>query len=406
MSILIISKSKEMMKKSFKKTLYRFAEIPELKLNKNFGIYIHVPFCYTKCSFCPFYKEVYSEKLKQQYLSSILKEIKEKEIHGKSKWVYFGGGTPNTLKIDELNTILDELRCKVELSSIGIELLPSFLTDDYLIGLKGIGFTKISIGVESFSGNVISKTGRKNVNQSKIRKIIEYTKSLSLWANVDMMVGLPNQDSGIFLDDIKKIAAILPDQITIYPFMIIRGIKAKPGISSNEQFVLIEKASKMLKEYGYFRKGVWTFATGDDIYDSSRDELTEDYIGFGPSAFSTYGDWKVVNPELKAYIKDFKNNKRLGFIAPKTDASDEWRKFARMIYDLKCDNYKELPFYIKFFIWVLKLTGYSKDGFLTEKGKIFAHDITKTVVESLPFPIQNPNCVKNYNEYISYKTVK
>lgn len=400
---MIMSKSKQMMQRSFEKTLYRFMEIPEPMLNGHFGIYIHVPFCLSKCSFCPFYKEIFSEKLKEQYLDSVLKEIDDTDMQGEAKWIYFGGGTPNTLAIKDIYDTVERIRGKVKINSMGMELLPALLSDEYLKELKAIGFTKISIGVESFSDEIINKTGRKITTYNHIKRLIEFAKSLGLWVNVDMMVGLPNQDANVFRHDIKTISTILPDQITIYPFMIIRGLKAIPGSPSTEQFELIEEAEEMLKRCGYGRKGVWTFALGDDIYDSSRDELTEDYIGFGPAAFSTYGNWKVVNPELDAYVKNFENSKRMGFVATKTKASDEWRKFARMIYDLKVDDTRNLPSYIKILVWVLKVTGYIKHGILTGKGRIFAHEITKTVVESLPFPVQNPSCVENYDEYISYQ---
>ncbi len=401
---MIISRSKNMMRRSFEKTLYRFMEIPKPVFNGDFGIYIHVPFCLSKCSFCPFYKEIFSKKLKEQYLDAILEEIDDTDMRGEAKWIYFGGGTPNTLAIKEICSIVERIRDKVQINSMGMELLPALLSDEYPKRLKAIGFSKISIGVESFSDEVVNKTGRKITTYDHVEGLIECAKSLGLWVNVDMMVGLPNQGADAFRYDIKKISTILPDQITIYPFMIIRGLKAVPSSPPKAQFELIEEADGVLERHGYSRKGVWTFALDDDIYDSSRDELIEDYAGFGPSAFSTYGDWKVVNPELDVYVKNFENGKRIGFVAPKTKASDEWRKFARMIYDLKVDNTCNLPAYIRIFIWVLKLTGYIRDGILTGKGRIFAHQITKTVVESLPFPVQNPNCVENYNEYISYKS--
>jgi len=399
---VIISKSKEMMQRSFEKTLYRFMEVPRPVFDGHFGIYIHVPFCLSKCSFCPFYKELFSDKLKRQYLDAILKEIDDTDIQGEAKWVYFGGGTPNTLALEDIYKIVERIRGKVQINSMGIELLPALLDDEYLKGLKATGFTKISIGVESFSDEV-EKTGRKIATYDHVRGIIELAKSLGLWVNVDMMVGLPNQDANTFRYDIKTISTILPNQITIYPFMVIRGLKAVPGIPPQEQFKLIEEADELLGRFAYSRRGVWTFTLGDDIYDSSRDELIEDYAGFGPSAFSTYGDWKVVNPELGIYVKNFGNGKRMGFVATKTKASDEWRKFARMIYDLKVDNSCNLPPYIEIFTWLLKLTGYIKHGILTGKGRIFAHEITKAVVESLPFPVQNPGCVENYDEYIYYK---
>ena len=402
---MIIPTSKKMMQRSFEKTRYRFMEIPKPSFSGQFGIYIHVPFCLSKCSFCPFYKELFSEKLKRQYLDAILKEIDDTDMRGEAKWVYMGGGTPNTLAIKDLYNIVERIRGKVQINSLGMELLPALLSEEYLKELKAIGFTKVSIGVESFSDEVINKTGRKITTYDHVTGLIELAKSLGLWVNVDMMVGLPNQDADAFRYDIKQISTILPNQITIYPFMVIRGLKATPSSPPREQFELIEESDAMLKRCGYARKGVWTFALGDEIYDSSRDELIENYAGFGPSAFSTYGNWKVVNPELDVYTQNFENGKRTGFVANKTKASDDWRKFARMIYDLKVDNTRNLPSYIQIFIWLLKLTGYIRHGILTRKGKIFAHEITKTVVESLPFPVQNPDCVENYDEYASYKRV-
>ncbi len=401
---MIISTSKNMMRRSFEKTLYRFMEIPKPIFNGHFGIYIHVPFCLSKCSFCPFYKELFSQKLKKQYLAAILREIDDTDIQGKAKWLYFGGGTPNTLTTKDIYDIVERIGGKVQINSMGVELLPALVTDEYLKQLKAIGFTKISIGVESFSDEVLNKTGRKITTFDHVRQLIEFAKSLGLWVNVDMMVGLPNQDANAFRQDIKEIATILPHQITIYPFMIIRGLKAIPSSPCQEQFELIEEADEVLtRRCGYGRKGVWTFALGDDLYDSSRDELIEDYAGFGPSAFSTYGNWKVVNPELDVYVKNMENGRRMGFVAPKTKASDDWRKLARMLYDLRVDETRDLPSYIKIFIWLLKLTGYIRHEILTGKGRLFAHEITKTVVESLPFPVQNPGCVENYDEYLSYK---
>jgi len=391
-----------MIKKSFKKIIYEFIEIPELKLRDNFGIYIHVPFCYKKCSFCPFYKELFSQNLKEKYLKAIFKEINETEYKISPKWIYIGGGTPNTLKITELEIILNCLQKKAPVKSIGIELLPSLLDKDYINELKDIGFTKISLGVESLSEAVINDTNRTNVGKEKLKEFVAYAKYLNLWVNLDMMVGLPNQVPDMFLNDIKSVSDIFPNQITIYPYMIIRGEKPKDYMDNIKQFKLIEEANKILASKGYSRKNVWVFATGNNIYDSSGDELVQDYLGFGPAAFSTFGNFKIVNPELKSYLKNFEDNKKMGLVAPNSKSSNNWRKFAKMIYDLRCVYSKELPSYFGLFIFMLKLFRYSKNGHLTEKGIIFAHEITKTVIESLPFPIQNPACIKNYNEYVSY----
>ncbi|NHK31572.1 MAG: radical SAM protein [Asgard group archaeon] len=399
--------SKRMMTKSFKKTKYQFMPTPETNFVNNLGIYIHVPFCYTKCSFCPFYKEIYSDKMKEQYVEALIQEISSSNIQGESKWIYFGGGTPNTLSIEDFSRIVQSLKNKIAINNMGVELLPSLVTDEYLIGLKELGFSKISIGIETFSQEVIKKTGRKESNYQHISKIISKAKQLGFHVAVDLMVGLPKQTSKTFFDDISKIIQIKPDQITIYPFMVIRGVKAIPSCSSKEQFTLIEKVAKDLLSAGYDRKSVWIFVlSGTDVnnvYDSSKDELVCDYCGFGPASFSTYDNWKVVKPELSIWIDNIQKGKSFSLVAPKTKGTDDWRKFANKIYDLKIKNDYKFPFHIRLFDFILRLTGFYRNGYLTDKGRYFSHEITKAVVESLPFPIQNSDCVINYDEYQRYK---
>lgn len=395
---MIIPLSRRMMRRAFEKVRYRYMEIPLPPSAGNFGIYVHVPFCRTKCSFCPFYKELFSEQLKREYLEAINKEIKKADLQGQTRWIYFGGGTPNTLTVDDINGIVSALRQKVSADSIGIELLPASLTREYLEGLKGIGVTKVSLGVESFSEDVLDQTGRKVVPYEEIKAMIEAAQSMGLWVNTDIMVGLKGQTPSVFLDDIQQIAAIHPDQVTTYPLMVMRGRKYESSLPSRKQFELIEKGGGILADHGYGRSGVWMFSLGNDIYDTSGDELVEDYLGFGPGAFSTYGDWKVVNPPLDIYLDNMKNVSRMGLISHKSESANIMRRFAKMIYDMKCSDTADFPLPVKIYIKILKLAGYSRNGLLTPKGAIFAHAITKTVVEALPMPIQNPACVENWDD--------
>lgn len=397
---MITQKSKKMMVKSFEKTIYRFKETPVPSFTDNYGIYIHVPFCQKKCLFCPFYKEIYSEEKKRLYLEAIVNEIEQTNISGKPQWIYFGGGTPNILPIEDYSTIIHALKRKIKLPDIGIEILPKLATDRYFDELKKMGFSKISLGVETLDETILQKNNRDYTQPDKIFELITYAKNIGFWINVDMMVGLPNQSEQTFIDDINKITEYTPSQITTYPYMIIRNIKAQASMPNKKQFELIEQAGQILEKHNYQRHGIWIFARGTNVYDSSRDELVADYAGFGPAAFSTYGNWKVVNPDLDIYIKNYKYKTNFSFIAQKTKSTDNWRKFARMIYDLECfPDKNKYPFYINLFIKTLQLLGFSKNGNLTNKGIFFAHEITKTVVESLPFPLQNEHIVDNYEEY-------
>jgi len=401
-SSIIIKKSAEMLKKSFEKTFYTFKDLPELKVKAPFGIYVNIPLCKHFCTFCPFYKVLFTNELKDSYLSALLKDIRESILPKDAGWLYFGGGTPNVLSINELQKIVQEIKNKVIVKDMGIELHPDLLTTDYLIGLKNLGFNKISIGIESFSKVVNGNYQRKDIKIEKLEKLISYAISEKIFVNTDIMVGLKNQDYKSFMNDIEALIKLNPSQITIYPYMVLRNMKADSDIPEAEQFQLIEKAWAKLKLNAYTRKNIWCFSKDEDYYDTSRQELTGDYVGFGAASFSTYNQAKIVKPEIETYIKLFEGTERKALIAPKDPASDIWRDFASMIYDLKLTKTQHFPTFIKILLAILKISGYIKKGQFTAKGIIYSHHITKKVVESLPYPLQNTHKIVNYDEYKNF----
>ncbi|MFW9851568.1 MAG: radical SAM protein, partial [Candidatus Thorarchaeota archaeon] len=197
-----------MMIKSFQKTIYTYDKTPEVVTKDSFGVYLHVPFCFSKCAFCPFYKEIYNEKQKDQYVSAIIKEIENSGLKGEASWLYIGGGTPNTLTTKELKQIINKIHENITVSTLGIELLPTILDEKYIEGLNDIGFTKISIGVESLSEIILSKSGRKIAKKEEIKKIIEKAHNFRIWVNVDLMIGLPGQDPDSFIEDIEQVSLL------------------------------------------------------------------------------------------------------------------------------------------------------------------------------------------------------
>ncbi len=395
---MITEYSKKMIIKSLQNAKYRFQKTPNAVLKENYGIYIHVPFCVKKCNFCPFYKEIFREERKNEYIEALLNEIRQKDISGIPSWIYFGGGTPNLLSIEDLKKIIFALKEKLKLTEIGIEVLPGLINTDYISELKSIGFTRISFGIQSLHENILKSNNRIYSNPEKIYELVEAAKKNDFWVNIDVIVGLPGQSEESFFDDIAQIIKFQPSQIATYPYLFFQNVTTASDMSVKKQFELMEEAGKLLKNYK--RKCIWIFSKEDKISDLARDELIYDYVGFGPGACSTYGNWKIVNPELDIYLNNYRNNTNYSLVATKNKKSNDWRKFARMINDLKCytDN-KNYPVYLNLFIVFLKIAGYSKNNLLTRKGLFFAHEITKTLVESLPSPLRNTSFIENYTEY-------
>jgi coproporphyrinogen III oxidase-like Fe-S oxidoreductase len=387
---------------SFSKIKFTFRDVDWATLStQHVGIYIHIPFCEQLCAFCPFHKVRYRDDLKNWYLRAIETEIHRRGVEGKIEWVYIGGGTPNLLKPAEIGRILDALREYVDLANIGMEGNPLQFTPDYLYQIRKLGVEKLSTGVETLKPDTLAHINRAKAEERYIQVLIDQAKELGFTVNVDLMVGLPKQSPDDFLYDVNKVGAINPHQITTYPFMEIPGVKVTPEMRSREMFNLIEQADTALSQHGYDRENVWVFSKTKKIYDSARDELVIDYLGFGAAAFSKIGGQQIVTPPLALYLDMLQNGKARGFHTTVDMESEHWRKFGHELYNLQLNPQviEQLPRSIKFVLGILKLAGYIKGRRVTPKGRFFVHDLTKTIVESLPFPVNNPDAIKNYTEY-------
>jgi coproporphyrinogen III oxidase-like Fe-S oxidoreductase len=278
---------------------------------------------------------------------------------------------------------------------------PLQFTPDYLHQIRDLGVEKLSTGVESLKPDTLAHVNRAKADEAQVQALINQARDLGFTMNVDLMVGLPKQTPADFLYDVDRVGAINPQQITTYPFMDIPGVKVSPEMSSHDMFDLIERADDVLTGHGYNRENVWVFSKTKKIYDSARDELVIDYLGFGAAAFSKVGGQQIVNPPLALYLEMLQNGKAKGFCTTVDENSEHWRKFGHELYNLELNPHviDSMPRSIKFVLGLLKLAGHIKGQRVTPKGRFFVHDLTKTIVESLPFPVNNPDAVKNFAEY-------
>lgn len=356
---------KQMMRQQLSDTRYFFREAPIISTENPYGIYINIPICPTHCSYCPFYTETihkYSDRL-DEYTQAVIKEINNSQLSRNPDWVYIGGGTPNTLSICHLEMILAALREKVDFNICGIELLPGLLDKNYLSGLAAIGITKMSMGVQTFSEEVIHKAGRKYILQQQTEKIVKKAQSLGLWVSLDMMVGLDNQTADQFQQDIHEIIRISPDQLAVYPIIQIKGVDygISHAMSSTKQYQLIESVHSILINAGYHRNTAWIFSHGkDEVYDSSGSEMGMEYIGYGAGAYSVIGKWKKSNLPLQAYLHGMETDQLKVFASERKKSNDDMRRLSKMIYHLQLENFSDQEFMPALIIHWLKLGGYVK----------------------------------------------
>lgn len=324
-------------------------------------------------------------------MKALLREIDLRELEGNVEWVYFGGGTPNLLREEEIKQILWKLKEYVQLEDIALEGKPPYFTENYLEALHQLEVTKISMGVESLTKKVLENVQRDRTDVPLIRNIINKAHDLGIAVNADLMVGLPHQHRGDFLYDITRLADLGLDQITTYPFTNAPGVRTKPGAPSRDCFDMIETAAEILKGMGYKRENVWVFST-PELALKAPGEHPAEYFGFGPSAFSKIKNVQVVNSFLDDYLLHMAKGQTYGYRFEFSENFDFWREFAHHLYDLRLEQsfLKTLPRRIKLIANLLKLSGYIKGEEVTKKGRFFVHDLTIHVIENLPHPLSNP----------------
>ena len=164
------------------------------------GIYIHIPFCLSKCAYCGFYSKP-SLKQKDVFREALGREIVSRKdyLHGEPvETVYFGGGTPSLLMVDEIGALLDLIKKHYELApdpEITLEANPDTLSLEYLKGLRALGVNRLSIGIQSFFDNDLKYLSRRHDSQHA-RQCVKMAKDTGFEnISIDLIYGLPTSDA-------------------------------------------------------------------------------------------------------------------------------------------------------------------------------------------------------------------
>lgn len=252
---------------------------------ENLGLYVHIPFCRSICSFCPYCKVVYDKKVCQSYVDHLLKEIKMAAGNIKERKkvtsLYFGGGSP-ALAIDSLKEIIDCIRkYYIITEGIGLELHPYDVTVETLTLLKQFGITKISIGIQSFQDKFLHILGRPDFNYKQMKDALKQIPFETV--SMDFIFALPEQTADDLKSDIENAFSIGANHIAIYPFIDFTFTKSRiNAMNKKDKRKLLDNITIYCKENGYARESIWTFSkSGKEKYSS----MTRDnFLGFGCSA--------------------------------------------------------------------------------------------------------------------------
>lgn len=269
---------------------------------KNVGIYVHIPFCVSKCAYCNFYSLAGSDKLMPAYQSAVLKHIAEysPQLDGYLiDTVYFGGGTPSYYGTGRLISIFSALKKHGHVlldSEVTVEINPGSITKEDLIRLRRAGVNRLSVGVQCSDDKMLKSLGRIHTFADAEETIKNARQAGFTNISVDIIYGLPSQDKDAWAETVARTASLKTEHISCYGLKIEEGtqlsiFKDSPFLpDDDEQADMYLYAVETLARFGYRQYEISNFAKrGFESKHNLKYWLGEEYIGFGASAHSYIG---------------------------------------------------------------------------------------------------------------------
>jgi oxygen-independent coproporphyrinogen-3 oxidase len=193
-------------------------------MDQSAGIYIHIPFCATRCHYCNFATGGYESALARRYVAAVSNEIQragvapESAIH-RVDTIYFGGGTPTTLTIEQLVGLIELCRARFDLApdaEITAEANPGSVSRDYLDALRAAGVNRLSFGVQSFDDGELQMIGRSH-SAEDAREALRRARAAGFDnLSLDLIAGLPEQKMETWQRNLDEAFALAPDHLSVY----------------------------------------------------------------------------------------------------------------------------------------------------------------------------------------------
>ncbi len=311
---------------------------------KKLGIYVQVPFCQTKCTYCNFHTGVVAEARFAPYVQTVCKEIRE---HGEllkaagvslpnglriqgdgakssEEWVvdtvYVGGGTPSLLDPAHLQRLLDEVRARfaVDLEEVTLEADPETVRADKAAAWVRAGINRVSFGVQSFSDKELIAAGRLHRCADIYRAVPILREAGIRNVSFDLIAGLPHQTRESWRKSLGELAALAPDHVSVYLLEVDEGSRLGKELlqggerysavavpSDDEMAEFYEVAQLFLGEAGYRHYEISNWAKpGFESKHNLKYWRREAYLGFGAGAHSFSGKERWANAhDAAAYMK-------------------------------------------------------------------------------------------------------
>ncbi len=281
-------------------------------------LYVHIPFCPKVCPYCSFYKEASDRNKTQAFLDAVLLDLDRRlrEVtSSRIKTIFFGGGTPSALTVKQLDFLLSELHRRLDLTELRewtLEMNPATVSLEKAQMLNDFGVNRISMGVQSWDPEMLHRLGRVHSAEQAERSFGILREAGFTNVNLDLIFGIPGQSIEIWEGSLRKTIGLAPEHISAYCLtyeedteFFRRHQRGEMPQDTEEDAKFFELTMAILESGGYRQYEISNYATpGYECLHNYAYWLGKDYLGLGPSAFSTIGERRWQNtPDTSRYIE-------------------------------------------------------------------------------------------------------
>ena len=282
-------------------TVQRICTCKGFLSEKEFSLYLHIPFCFEKCDYCDFYSVPVKksgeqwDSLADRYIETLLLETKRRLIPYGSSFhipsIYIGGGNPALLGASGISRLLNGLLQLIDASprEITIEANPETITQSFLHSCSDSGITRLSLGLQSFDESIRKASGRQGT--ITMQQLYQAAKVFGRCLSFDLISGLPGQDEKLLLRDIEKAISLEPGHISLYALTLEPGTPLAQRYRSCEDTAdrlwLLGRDALIKAGYKQYEISNFALAPAYQCIHNVRYWTMKNWIGIGPSASGT-----------------------------------------------------------------------------------------------------------------------
>ena len=356
------------------------------KAPRNLGLYIHIPFCRTKCLYCDFCSVVSrDEQQREAYVGALLREIEARGTKDYSvDTVYFGGGTPSLLSAEQIGRILGEIKESFNVSpdaEITLECNPMTVSDGdkYFKELRALGVNRLSLGVQTAIDGELKLIGRRHSFEEAKATFFEARGAGFENISVDLMLGIPSQTFDSLRASANQVIKLAAEHISIYSLQLEEGtplyrMRERYSLADDDTAAdMYELVVKMMKDAGYRHYEISNFARGGrESKHNCKYWRLDEYLGLGLAAHSDFGGKRLENTrDMERYLGG-------EWLEAASEISNSEREFEFLMLGLRtADGISKSEFLARFDVdfddkYGKKVEKFKKMGYFCEKGDALA----------------------------------